>query len=390
MDNIDFNKNLNISYVDENTPEPSKSLILKHCICSSIIYIFMYLLLLTNPFFSKHCNLIMKSMFEFALISYILLAPIIYLKFKPKTVYKSHSIEVFNYIKRILKINWKDSSPNNILKSLEPTYYEKQSVMLFFIKFFFGTIMTYSLIQNLTTITNLLIFFKKIFLNISNFDFYTLKYLITRYSTQFYRLIILVLFAIDLAYFVFGYLTECSFLKNKIRAVETSFLGIFFCLACYPPFNHSTTTILGWNQSNMATAFNDPTSALTWSFRIIALVFLVLYVAASIALGTKASNLTNRGIVSKFPYNIVRHPAYISKNIFWLLTTIPLLLVNFNSSSFILHKYLIHVFLVFCTFIFWCGIYYFRAIYEEKFLLQDPDYQEYVKKVKYRFIPYII
>jgi protein-S-isoprenylcysteine O-methyltransferase Ste14 len=36
----------------------------------------------------------------------------------------------------------------------------------------------------------------------------------------------------------------------------------------------------------------------------------------------------------------------------------------------------------------WAGIYYVRAITEERHLKgTDPDYEIYMKKVKYRFIP---
>ena len=104
--------------------------------------------------------------------------------------------------------------------------------------------------------------------------------------------------------------------------------------------------------------------------RIIVLVFLGIYLAATFALGPKASNLTNRGIVSRFPYSIVRHPAYISKNIVWWLTMLPIINWKFAVGM-----------------VFWSLIYFFRALTEERHLLQDPDYQEYCKKVKWKFIP---
>ena len=37
----------------------------------------------------------------------------------------------------------------------------------------------------------------------------------------------------------------------------------------------------------------------------------------------------------------------------------------------------------------WVYIYYLRAITEERHLIKDPEYQEYAKKVKHRFIPKI-
>ena len=158
---------------------------------------------------------------------------------------------------------------------------------------------------------------------------------------------------------------------------------------CYPPFNLATEKLIGWQQSNDTLAFDDPTSVFAWSLRILAIFFLVIYTSASCALGTKASNLTNRGIVSRFPYNIVRHPAYISKNLFWFCTIIPLLLVDFRVINFSLGKYLSSSLLILISCLATMTIYFFRAITEERHLMQDPDYQEYAKKVKYRFIPFL-
>lgn len=96
---------------------------------------------------------------------------------------------------------------------------------------------------------------------------------------------------------------------------------------------------------------------------------------ASISLGTKCSNLTNRGIVKIGAYKFVRHPAYISKNLVWWLTLAPVLMDN----NF-----------AFLSMIVWSFIYFMRAITEEKHLLNDKEYQEYCAKVKYRFIPGVL
>lgn len=44
-----------------------------------------------------------------------------------------------------------------------------------------------------------------------------------------------------------------------------------------------------------------------------------IFAWASLSLGFKASNLTNRGIVTKGPYRWVRHPAYAAKLGIWLI-----------------------------------------------------------------------
>ena len=392
-DNISsFDKDLNISYVDENLPRPDDRLIFKHCLSSSILYLLIYFFLCNNPFFKNYFNNPLKLLFITLLLIYTIFAPIIYLIFKPKTIHKSHSIEIFNYLKRIFcNLNVLKSDYKSVINNFIPTYYEKQSIMLIFIKVFFGTLMVRFLYNDILTINSNIIYIQKVFADAFgtfNLDIFIKDVIIN--CNFLYQFAITILFTIDVLMFAIGYLTENVYLRNKIRTVDTNILGILFCLICYPPFNTVTTKFLGWNQADSAIAFNDLSSLFGWSLRLIALFFLLIYALASCALGTKASNLTNRGTVSSFPYNIVRHPAYISKNLFWLFSTIPFLIVDFNAPDFEIHQYLLYAGLIILCFISWATIYYFRAIFEERHLMQDPEYQEYTKKVKYRFIPFVI
>lgn len=391
-----FDKNLNISYVDESLPKPSISLALKHFTCSSILYFAIYVLLSYNPFFREYFSDNTRYLFCLALCSYLVIAPIIYLVFRPKSLYQSHSIHIYEYLKNVFKnicseFKNKDSDYKSILNIFTPTYHQKQALMLIFIKVFFGTLMTSFLNNNIYIIIENVTAIKQIFGNaLANSNFDLIKDLVIQNQHFLWNFAILILFSIDISIFIIGYLTETTFLRNKIRTVDTNIMGVLFCLVCYPPFNIATNRFVGWNQNDNAFAYGGENAVLAWSLRFLALFFLIIYTSASVALGTKASNLTNRGTVSVFPYNIIRHPAYISKNLFWLFTTIPFLLVNFHSPDFNLIQYLSYAIPILCSWITWATIYYFRAIYEERHLMQDPDYQEYVKKVKYRFIPYII
>ncbi len=395
-----FNENLNISYIDENSlPTPDKKLVVKHYLCSVAVYGTAYILLLFNPFFSSVSTDLTKEIFKIFYLGYILIAPIIYFYYRPKSLWKSHNIEIFNYIKRVfLKIPQLHSlSVEEIkteLESFKPSYLEKQSLMLIFIKFFFGVLMVSSFTKNLDAIIARLESYSMltgmIKKTLINTDFESFKTTIWTYKDFLYNNLILFLFTIDLSVFCFGYLSELSILKNKIRSVETTAAGLFFCLICYPPFIAINQEFIKLPQNDNYAAFGDINSPLTWICRIPAIIFLIIYVCASIALGTKASNLTNRGTVSKFPYNIVRHPAYISKNMFWLLTIVPMFIVDFNSFGFNIPNYLTRLLLVIIAMIAMVTVYYFRALTEERHLIKDPEYQEYTKKVKYRFIPFII
>jgi protein-S-isoprenylcysteine O-methyltransferase Ste14 len=178
-----------------------------------------------------------------------------------------------------------------------------------------------------------------------------------------------VVILIDVAIFTFAYAVELPQLKNQIKSVESTVLGWLVCLMCYPPlgdwvmvgadlFRGQSTGALG----QFGTALLGVATVALW----------LVYVSASVALGAKASNLTNRGIVSRGPYRFVRHPAYISKLLIWSL---PAFLGGFANLSLLL-------FLWFC--------YSVRAWTEENHLSADPDYIEYKKRVPWRFIPGVL
>lgn len=395
-----FNRELNISWVDENLPKADNAIILKHYFSSLVVYGIVLLFIWFNPFFSKMLAYPLKVTFNYFYLYYMFGAPIIYICFRPKSLWRSHNLEIMRYFHRILthRPNFKNLSAEDIKTELEfykPKYYEQQSLVLIFIKVFFGTQMLsigYSNIHNvilpkITTYNDIWAYFVQIF---SSFQFDLIKGLIFDYKEFLYSQSIIILYTIDVSIFTFGYFTELSIFKNKIRTVETTPAGLFFCLACYAPFFNATNSFLGWKHNDHALAFADPNSPVTWIFRICALFFLVIYVSASAALGTKGSNLTNRGTVSRFPYSVVRHPAYITKVMFWFLTTVPLFIVHFSVEWFSWKQYLSNLILTTLAFICLASIYYFRALTEERHLIKDPDYQDYVKKVKYRFIPFVI
>ena len=182
-----------------------------------------------------------------------------------------------------------------------------------------------------------------------------------------YPFLISLIFLVDTLYFCFGYSFEAGFLKNKVRSVEPTIFGWVVAIASYPPFNGLVSNYVSWYANDYALFSSN---MITFIARILVIILLSIYLSATLALGTRCSNLTNRGIVCKGPYKYVRHPAYIGKNMAWWITLIPV----FGVLSIL-------------SMLTWSLIYYFRAITEERHLIQDPDYQEYCKKVKYRFIP---
>jgi protein-S-isoprenylcysteine O-methyltransferase Ste14 len=187
----------------------------------------------------------------------------------------------------------------------------------------------------------------------------------------------IIIFA-DVFIFAIWYLVESKYLNNKIKSVEPTIFWWVVALICYPPFNESTEKIFGWYSETFPAFSNFYVHII---LNTLILISFAIYVWASIALGFKASNLTNRWIVSKWPYKYIRHPAYLSKNFARALWALPIIILSIKDFEFL------KLFFIILSTILRFTIYYFRAITEEKHLEQDEDYQEYKKKVKYKFIP---
>lgn len=134
-------------------------------------------------------------------------------------------------------------------------------------------------------------------------------------------------------------------------------------MMCYPPFNQVLNLVSP--QHNSTFAYYDNINA-TFALRLATIFLLFVYVYATFSLGAKCSNLTNRGVVSNGVYRIVRHPAYISKVLFWWVLLLPYIQEDFQYSL---------------SLIIWTGIYFARAITDERHLITDNKYSEYCKKV---------
>ena len=92
-----------------------------------------------------------------------------------------------------------------------------------------------------------------------------------------------------------------------------------------------------------------------------------IYAWATMAFGMRFSNLTHRGVLTHGPYAWSRHPAYLSKNLFWWVSTLPFLttgsVVDAARATLIMAAV--------------SGVYYWRAKTEERHLSADPDYRAY-------------
>lgn len=191
----------------------------------------------------------------------------------------------------------------------------------------------------------------------------------------------LIVFA-DVLFFTLGYLIELPTLNNTIRSVDPTFLGWGVALACYPPFNGLTSSMFGWHSTEFPQFIGHPVVHMVANLALLGL--MAIYSWSSVALNFKASNLTHRGIISHGPYRWVRHPAYVAKNLAWWIGLGPALIVGMQGGW-------TETLLIAGSMFGWTFIYYMRAVTEEDHLRSvDDSYDQYCKRVKYRFIPYLI
>ncbi|WP_435418105.1 protein-S-isoprenylcysteine methyltransferase [Parerythrobacter aurantius] len=182
------------------------------------------------------------------------------------------------------------------------------------------------------------------------------------------------LFVVDVQIGTVGYLVTFRPLDAHIRSGNPFLGGWVAALLCYPPF------VFGFMGGNGLLAYEVHTPG--WAFWLeghtlltalwgTALVCLTgIYAWATVAFGIRFSNLTYRGVLTHGPYRFTRHPAYVSKNLFWWLSTLPFLvgtdgtMVDAIRNTFFLGLV--------------SAIYYWRARTEEAHLLaEDPKYREY-------------
>ncbi len=111
--------------------------------------------------------------------------------------------------------------------------------------------------------------------------------------------------------------------------------------------------------------------ALLWSARIVMCIAIVLGILTQINLGRSFGILiARRRLKTRGLYGIIRHPMYFTDILFKV--GMFLKMPSWGNAGVL---------------VLGVGCYVYRAILEEKFLAQGPDYREYIKKVRYRFVP---
>ncbi len=182
--------------------------------------------------------------------------------------------------------------------------------------------------------------------------------------------LITLMFVFDVCFATVGYLLTMKPLDSHIRSATPYASGWVAALICYPPF-----IMMGnggpldyHEQGNEWTHWLAGHPALLHLDALLLVALTAVYAWATIAFGLRFSNLTDRGILTNGPYAFTKHPAYLSKNLFWWFAGLPFLTMSGSWIDAIRNTAVLALV---------SGVYFWRAKTEERHLGADPAYQAY-------------
>lgn len=169
-----------------------------------------------------------------------------------------------------------------------------------------------------------------------------------------------------------GYVLSMRVLGGDMRSVDGSWLGWLACMICYPPllqvFHYVKQQVddLDWGHWLL------PSEPLYWVWAALLTGTWLVYWLSTVSFGLRFSNLSWRGLVDHGPYRYTKHPAYLAKNIYWWLHTVPF--VGVQDWLDLLRNVLGLTFVSL--------VYYLRAKTEEAHLMAFPEYAAYAARIE--------
>jgi protein-S-isoprenylcysteine O-methyltransferase Ste14 len=186
------------------------------------------------------------------------------------------------------------------------------------------------------------------------------------------RWLISAMFMIDVVFATVGYALTMKPLDAHIRSANPYAAGWTAALICYPPFIlMGPGGPLDYHPGTADWTYwlgGEPVAMILVAAALVGLT--AVYAAATVAFGIRFSNLTHRGILTHGPYAWTKHPAYLSKNLFWWLATMPFLAASGDLTDTVRNTSLLAI---------TAGVYYWRARTEERHLMADPAYRDYAE-----------
>jgi protein-S-isoprenylcysteine O-methyltransferase Ste14 len=179
------------------------------------------------------------------------------------------------------------------------------------------------------------------------------------------------MFMVDVQIAMVGYLLTVKPLDAQIRTANPLLAGWVAALICYPPFVlMGPGSVLDYHQNTAD--WSDWLAghrALLWLWAGLLVWLTAIYAWATVAFGLRFSNLTYRGVLTNGPYAWTRHPAYLAKNTYWWLLTMPFLATSHSLIDEVRNTVTLGLV---------SAVYYWRARTEEAHLLaEDGKYRAY-------------
>lgn len=186
----------------------------------------------------------------------------------------------------------------------------------------------------------------------------------------FFLMMVAFMFVLDVCFGTLGYVMTFRPLDSHIRSANPYLAAWVFAVMCYPPFEvmYGDGPLNPWENGDSWHVWlaDMPVMLIIWG--IVMTVLTGIYASATMIFGIRFSNLTNRGILTNGPYRYFKHPAYLSKNIYWWFAYMPFLTTTGDPVTAVRSCVLLCLVNV---------VYYMRAKTEEKHLMHDPDYRAY-------------
>ena len=183
--------------------------------------------------------------------------------------------------------------------------------------------------------------------------------------------------SIDMLIGIFGYLFSSAIINNQIIDTDSNVLGWIFALSCYPPMVWIMRQVNNQKDALIWSEILQHGSLIFWIvFSVINLTWII-YWLATFEFGMTFSNLSYRRLIDSGVYTYTKHPAYISKNLYWWLYTLP-----FMGDAFVSLEWWKSI--LGLTFV--SLIYYGRAKSEERHLMKFPEYRAYSHEIEKRGI----
>jgi protein-S-isoprenylcysteine O-methyltransferase Ste14 len=212
-------------------------------------------------------------------------------------------------------------------------------------------------------------FYPLMFVNAEQFldRFETLRLPETWSAVEIYRASSVLYLLIDVVFAASAYALSLKIIDNRVRSVNPYPAAWFVTLLCYDPFWGIAELFIVFEWHANWHVWLESWHALQFLWLTLILCCFIIYAWSTVEMGPRFSNLTYRGTVSTGPYRLMKHPAYVSKVVSYWLITVPF--VPIQGWAFALQQCLMLSIS--------CSIYYFRAKFEERHLLQFAEYKAY-------------